>query len=125
MPLKLALSMMTIWSSNLSYRLTSLQRVIEDFLPDSTVRLPDFVVPEGMTATQALVALSIEGLKAKGLDKDEEYVSRLRQELQVIDSRGFSKYFLTMRAIADKAVQKQLVGPGTRVHCGLARILCA
>ena len=88
------------------------REVIEDFLPDSTVRLPDFVVPEGMTATQALVALSIEGLKAKGLDKDEEYVSRLRQELQVIDSRGFSKYFLTMRAIADKAVQKQLVGPG-------------
>lgn len=88
------------------------REVIEDFLPDSTVRLPDFVVPEGMTATQALVALSIEGLKAKGFDKNDEYVSRLKQELQVIDSRGFSKYFLTMRAIADKAVQKQLVGPG-------------
>ena len=88
------------------------REVIEDFLPDSTVRLPDFVVPEGMTATQALVALSIEGLKAKGLDKNQEYVSRLREELGVIDSRGFSKYFLTMRAIADKAVEKQLVGPG-------------
>ncbi len=88
------------------------REVIEDFLPDSTVRLPDFVVPEGMTATQALVALSIEGLKMKGLDKDEEYVARLKEELHVIDSRGFSKYFLTMRAIADKAVQKQLVGPG-------------
>ena len=37
---------------------------IEDFMPDTKVRLPDFVVPEGMTATQALVALSIEGLKA-------------------------------------------------------------
>jgi len=85
---------------------------IEDFMPDTKVRLPDFVVPEGMTATQALVALSIEGLKAKGFGDNQEYIARLKTELEVIDSRGFSKYFLTMRAVADKAVEKQLVGPG-------------
>lgn len=86
--------------------------MIEDFMPDTTVRLPDFVVPEGKTATQALVSIAIDGLRVKGLDKKEEYVSRLREELGVIDARGFSKYFLTMKAIADKAVQKQLVGAG-------------
>ena len=30
----------------------------------------------------------------------------------VIEDRGFSKYFLTMKAISDVALQKQLVGAG-------------
>ena len=34
---------------------------IDSFLPDSTVRLPDFVVPEGSTAAQTLSALCVEG----------------------------------------------------------------
>ena len=85
---------------------------VENFLPDSNVRLPDFVVPAGMTATQALVAASLDGLRTLGLDKNEEYTTRLKHELEVIDDRGFSKYFLTMKAIADRAVESQLVGPG-------------
>ena len=39
---------------------------IESFLPDNTVRLPEFVVPAGFTATQALVNYALEGLKDKG-----------------------------------------------------------
>ena len=85
---------------------------IEDFLPDNTVRLPDFVVPAGYTATQALVNMSIEGLRVKGLHNDKEYTERLRHELTVIDDRGFSKYFLTMKAIADRANDCMLTGPG-------------
>ena len=85
---------------------------IEDFLPDNTVRLPDFVVPAGYTATQALVNMSLEGLRSRNLHKDQEYTERLRHELGVIDDRGFSKYFLTMKAIADRANQCMLTGPG-------------
>lgn len=85
---------------------------IEDFLPDDTVRLPDFVVPAGATATQALTRFSIDGLKAIGKHKDQTYIERLRHELTVIDDRGFSKYFLTMKAIADKASNMMLTGPG-------------
>ena len=33
------------------------------------------------------------------------------KELEVISERGFSEYFLTMKAIADEAVQLSLVGP--------------
>ena len=87
-------------------------KLIDDFLPDNTVRLPDFVVPEGKTATQALVAMSLDGLRSKNLAGSQEYIDRLKRELEVIDSRGFSKYFLTMKAVADKAVETQLVGPG-------------
>ena len=85
---------------------------IEDFLPDNTVRLPSFVVPAGYTATQALVNYSLEGLRARGLHTNQEYVDRLKSELDVIDDRGFSKYFLTMKAIVDTATDMMLTGPG-------------
>lgn len=89
---------------------------IETFLPDNTVRLPDFVVPDGVTEDQALARYSVEGLKLVLDNVDEarhdEYIERLREELGVIADRGFSKYFLTMKAIADRATQTQLVSPG-------------
>jgi DNA polymerase-3 subunit alpha len=91
---------------------------IENFMPDTTVRLPDFVVPEGATATQALVRYAIDGLRELGLHTNEEYTNRLRHELDVIDSRGFSKYFLTMKAIVDEAWDTMLVGPGRGSACG-------
>tara|TARA_Y100001973_G_scaffold22881_1_gene34221 strand:- start:27688 stop:31065 length:3378 start_codon:yes stop_codon:yes gene_type:complete len=85
---------------------------IESFLPDNTVRLPSFVVPEGSTAGQTLAALCVEGLRSLGLENNKEYAERLKYEVGIIDSRGFSKYFLTMKAISDMAIEKQLVGPG-------------
>ena len=85
---------------------------IANFLPDNTVRLPDFVVPEGSTAGQTLAALCVEGLRSLGLEDNKEYAERLKYEVDIIDGRGFSKYFLTMKAISDMAVEKQLVGPG-------------
>lgn len=91
---------------------------IENFLPDTTVRLPDFVVPAGYTATQALVQFSLEGLKEKGLHTNNVYIDRLKHELNIIDDRGFSKYFLTMKAIYDEAREKMLIGPGRGSSCG-------
>ena len=85
---------------------------IEDFMPDNEVRLPSFVVPAGMTATQALTRICIDQLGHKNLHNDGEYISRLKEELETIDDRGFSKYFLTMNAIATKANEFQLTGPG-------------
>ena len=85
---------------------------IEKFFPDNTVRLPSFVVPAGFTATQALVQYSLEGLKARGFTGNPEYIQRLKHELDVIDDRGFSKYFLTMKSIADVATTMMLAGPG-------------
>ena len=85
---------------------------IKSFLPDNTVRLPDFVVPEGSTPGQTLAALCVEGLRSLGLENNKEYAERLKYEVDIIDSRGFSKYFLTMKAISDMAIEKQLVGPG-------------
>jgi len=84
---------------------------VEDFLPDDTVRLPEFVVPDEYTATQALTKMAIAGLRAKGLTSPE-YIEQLKHELDVINNRGFAKYFLTMKAISDKADECMLSGPG-------------
>ena len=86
--------------------------IIEDFEPDVSVKLPDFVVPPGTTATAALTQLAIDGLRSRSLHKFSDYVERLKMEIKVIDDRGFSKYFLTMKAIVDKANSRQLTGPG-------------
>ena len=86
--------------------------LIEDFMPDDTVRLPGFVVPEGEKPTHALTKACIKGLREMGFGNNMEYVERLKHELNVIDDRGFSKYFLTMKAISDKANENMLAGPG-------------
>jgi len=85
---------------------------IEDFLPNTEVHLPDFVIPPGETADSALEKFCLEGLRAKGLHKNTEYTDRLHRELNVIYDRGFSKYFLTMEKISAKAGEKMLAGPG-------------
>jgi DNA polymerase-3 subunit alpha len=84
---------------------------VEEFIPDTTVRLPDFVVPAGRDEDDYLRDLSLGGLKLMGKLNDE-YSSRLNSELKVIADRGFSKYFLTMKAISDKTGEVQLAGPG-------------
>ena len=86
--------------------------IIEDFMPDDNVRLPQFVVPEGKTDIQALSENCITGLKDKELHQSQEYIDRLKLELEVIKDRGFAKYFLTMQAVADKATSVQITGPG-------------
>jgi DNA polymerase-3 subunit alpha len=85
---------------------------IEDFLPDNEVRLPDMFVPDGYSPGQALARLCIEGARVRGFVSNPDYIERLKYECKIIESRGFSKYFLTMKAIADRATVKQLVGAG-------------
>jgi DNA polymerase-3 subunit alpha len=85
---------------------------IENYSPDTSIKLPSFIVPEGESADSALAKLSVEALKNSGLYKDSEYVARLKEELYTIKDRGFSKYFLTMKTISDKVSSTQLVGSG-------------
>jgi DNA polymerase-3 subunit alpha len=84
---------------------------VEDFVPNSEIRLPEFVVPEGKTAIQALTGDALAGLKNKGLTS-QDYIDRLKYELNIIKDQGFAQYFLTMKAISDKAQEEMLVGLG-------------
>ena len=84
---------------------------ISRFLPSNEVRLPSFVVPDDKTASATLVDYATEGLQQAGFGKDAVYVERLNEELEVINANDFAQYFLTMKAISDIAISKQLVGP--------------
>ena len=97
---------------------------IENFLPDNTVRLPSFVVPAGHTATEALIKFSIEGLNKLGLADNKDYLARLKHELNIIDDRGFSKYFLTMKAIVDVTDTMMLAGAGRGSGAGSLVAYC-
>ena len=86
--------------------------LIDDFLPNNEVKLPDFVIPAGETADSALERFCLEGLRQLKLHNNKEYTDRLGLELGVISDRGFSKYFLTMNQISINANETMLAGPG-------------
>ena len=71
---------------------------IEDFLPDTSVQLPSFMVPSDKSADEALEDLAEKALALylRGSDKTKKrhYRKRLAEELDVISSQKFSEYFL-------------------------------
>ena len=80
--------------------------------PNKEMKLPSYVIPEGMTEDKALVDVCKKGLVWRGLDSKPEYIERLKYELKIIRDKKFSRYFLTMKAIMDIAREQMLIGPG-------------
>jgi DNA polymerase-3 subunit alpha len=98
---------------------------IENFTPNSDIKLPSFVVPEGESADSALAKVVVEKMRQTALYKNKEYVDRVKEELYTIKDRGFSKYFLTMKTISDEASSMQIVGAGRGSGAGsLVSYLC-
>lgn len=85
---------------------------IGDIKPDTSMKLPSYVVPKNMSADKALIELCKDGLINRGLSEKPEYIERLHYELKVIKEKQFSKYFLTKKKIIDLAWKKMFVGPG-------------
>src|SRR5690606_30587284 len=77
---------------------------------------------EDKIAFQELKRQAIEGLKARGLATNQEYIDRLKHELLVIKHLKFAKYFLTYSKIMEIVSEYMLFGnargcfvPGSRV----------
>ncbi|MBN85961.1 MAG: hypothetical protein CL885_00395 [Dehalococcoidia bacterium] len=86
--------------------------MIGEIHPDRSMKLPSYVIPDDMSANKALLEACKKGLKARGLENDHDYISRLHWELTVIKEKKFAEYFLTMKAIMDLARDHMFVGPG-------------
>jgi DNA polymerase-3 subunit alpha len=88
---------------------------IEDFLPDTSIQLPSFMVPSDKSADEALEDLAEKALALylRGSDKTKKrhYRKRLAEELDVISSQKFSEYFLATKAITDFSWNYTFVGP--------------
>jgi len=67
--------------------------------------------------------LALEGLAARGLDKNQEYLDRLAEELEVISNKNFGPYFLVVRSMISWAKKEGImVGPGRGSAAG--SLLC-
>ena len=67
--------------------------------------------------------LAIEGLKERNLEKNEEYLSRLDEELEIIGQKNFGPYFLVVRNMLNWAKSEGImVGPGRGSAAG--SLLC-
>ena len=90
-------------------------RQIEDFLPDTSIQLPSFMVPSDKSADEALAELADKALSVllRGETKTtkRQYRRRLDTELDVISSQKFSEYFLATKAITDFSWNYTFVGP--------------
>jgi DNA polymerase-3 subunit alpha len=76
--------------------------------------LPEFSVPEGLTAQIYLKQLCDKGIKERFGDRaDDEVRKRLEHELEIINKMGFTGYFLIVSDIVNHAKQEGIiVGPG-------------
>jgi DNA polymerase-3 subunit alpha len=80
-------------------------------------RLPHFPIPDGYTAETYLTKLSMEGIGTRygeiTQEVTEEVKQRVQMELQVIESMGFSTYFLIVWDFIRFARSRGIaVGPG-------------
>lgn len=77
--------------------------------------LPEFPLPKGETLETHLRGMAEEGLRRR-LKTDippEEYASRLRYELSIIEQMGFSGYFCIVSDIIIAAKERNIpIGPG-------------
>jgi DNA polymerase III subunit alpha len=70
-----------------------------------------------------LKKLALEGLKERKLEKNEEYLARLDEELEIIGEKNFGPYFLVVRNMLNWAKSEGImVGPGRGSAAG--SLLC-
>ncbi len=80
---------------------------------EKTPKLPRFPVPEGTNANDYLSRLATHQLEQKGLATNNAYLERLKYELTIIQSMGYSDYFLIVQDFINYAKSKGIsVGPG-------------
>ncbi|HEV8667035.1 MAG TPA: PHP domain-containing protein, partial [Candidatus Paceibacterota bacterium] len=57
---------------------------------------PEFALPAGKTDDEVLRELCLAGLKARGLEGNDEVLKRLEYELDIIKFKGYAAYFLVV-----------------------------
>lgn len=76
---------------------------IEKFYPDQSPKMPNFIMEQySEDPIEEIRKICSSELSKRVLDNDV-YRNRLSTELNVIKTRGFGRYFLTMREIVGKA----------------------
>ena len=94
-------------------------------------KVEDYNIKEGLNLLpvqyknpdKELKTIALEGLVERGLDKNQEYLDRLDEELKIIKDKNFGPYFLVVRSMIAWAKKEDiLVGPGRGSAAG--SLLC-
>ena len=91
---------------------------IEEYSILGSYKMPDFPIPKGLTAVNYLKEVAIKGLierfNVQSSDQiGDNYIKRLKHEIQIIDQMGFPTYFLVVWDYIKFAREKGIpVGPG-------------
>jgi DNA polymerase-3 subunit alpha len=83
----------------------------------------DLLPAQYQNPNQELATFAIEGMKERGVYKEEGYMERLEEELGIIESKNFASYFLVVRNMIIWAKKQGIiVGPGRGSSAG--SLLC-
>ena len=94
-------------------------------------KVEDYNIQDGLDLLPAqyqnpdteLLSLAVEGLRDRGIADNEEYQSRLEEEMEIISAKKFSPYFLVVRNMINWAKKEGIqVGPGRGSSAG--SLLC-
>ena len=90
------------------------------------IHLPEYPLPPGESAGQALRRMASEGLlRRTGGKPDKARVERLERELKMIEAMGYSSYFLVVEDFVSFAKRKGIaVGPGRGSAAGSLVAYC-
>ncbi len=103
------------------YTNSQLLERIQSYKIDGKNKLPRFE-----NEVQTLKKLCATSMVEKGLNKNKEYVERLKYELRIITSAGFSSYFLILHDVYQYAKQNDIprgVSRGSAGACLVAYLL--
>ena len=93
---------------------------VEDYLIQDHL---DLLPAQYQKPNEELRKLALDGLAARGLSDNKEYLDRLDEELEVIENKNFGPYFLVVRnMIVWAKKQGIIVGPGRGSSAG--SLLC-
>ena len=99
-------------------------REIADKIEDYDIQdHADLLPVQYQNPDKELRELALEGLRAKGLADNQEYLDRLEEELKIIQDKNFGPYFLVVRSMIAWAKKEDImVGPGRGSAAG--SLLC-
>ncbi len=96
----------------------------ENFVPDRSIQLPLFTIPEGVDPNELLLEKAYEGICRLGLDQLPQYQERFGDEIEVITFKNFAPYFLTMKEITDRARSRFVCGASRGSSAGSLIAYC-
>ena len=114
--IKLAMEKQGIDRSDIYSNTLLLAETVEDYdIQDGLDLLPvQYKSPD-----KELEKIAFEGLTLKGLQDNEEYVNRLREELEIVKNKKFAPYFLVVQSMIAWAKKEGImVGPGRGSSAG-------